>query len=146
MRQALGNAFIMNIVIVIVIVIILMVISSLSYTKAFKVKNMIVSAIEENNGFNNKAIEQIDANLAKMGYRINKNGIQTCDQSDLPEKCTPKNNSSSYRYCVYSCETSKGSYYRVTSYMYFDIPIIGDKMEFPVYGETKTFFGEGAFH
>lgn len=146
MRQALGNAFIMNVVIVMVIVIILMVISSLSYTKAFKVKNMIVSAIEENNGFNNKAQEQIDANLAKMGYRINKNGIQTCDQSDLPSNCTPKNNSASYRYCVYSCSTSKGDYYRVTSYMYFDLPIIGDKMEFPVYGETKTFYGAGAFN
>lgn len=146
MRQALGNAFIMNIVIVMVIVIILMVISSLSYTKAFKVKNMIVSAIEENNGFNNKAQEQIDANLAKMGYRINKNGIQTCDTSVLPEKCRAQNNAASYRYCVYECETSKGNYYRVTSYMYFDLPIIGDKMEFPVYGETKTFYGAGAFN
>lgn len=146
MRQALGNAFIMNIVIAIVIVIILMVISSLSYTKAFKVKNMIISSIEENNGFNNKAVEEIDANLAKMGYRINKNGIQSCDTSDLPNKCTAVNNSASYRYCIYQCETSKGNYYRVTSYMYFDIPIIGNKMEFPVYGETKTFYGAGAFN
>lgn len=146
MRQALGNAFIMNIVITIVIVIILMVISSLSYTKAFKVKNMIISTIEEENGFNNNAKNKIDANLAKMGYRINKNGIQTCNEDELPSSCTPINNSASYRYCVYECKTSKGNYYRATSYMYFDIPVIGDKMEFPVHGETKTFYGEGAFN
>lgn len=143
MRQALGNAFIMNIVIAIVIVIILMVISSLSYSKAFKVKNMIISTIEENDGFNNKAESQIDANLAKMGYRINKNGIQNCPAEN---RCTPMNTSASYRYCVYECKTSKGNYYRATSYMYFDIPIIGDKLEFPVHGETKTFYGAGAFN
>lgn len=146
MRQALGNAFIMNVVITIVIVIILMVISSLSYTKAFKVKNMIVSTIEENNGFNNNAESQIDANLAKMGYRINKNGIQNCNDSELPRGCSAINNSASYRYCIYECKTSKGNYYRATSYMYFDIPVIGDKLEFPVHGETKTFYGAGAFN
>lgn len=154
MRQALGNAFIMNIVITIVIVIILMVISSLSYTKAYKVKNMIISTIEENNGFTNKAREQIDANLDKMGYRINKNGIQNCtdaqdsqtESSSALYNCRPVNNYASYRYCIYECKTSKGNYYRATSYMYFDIPVIGDKLEFPVHGETKTFYGAGAFN
>lgn len=138
MREALGNTFIINIVITIVVILIAVVISSLSYTKAFKVKNMIVSTIESNNGFTEAARKEIDANLKTMGYRINKNGIQTCDMSDMGDKSLT--NSNSYRYCVIEKTTSKGYYYRVTSYMYFDLPVIGNKMEFPVHGETKTFY------
>lgn len=141
MREALGNTFIMNIVITIVIIIIAVVISSLSYTKAFKVKNMIVSTIESNNGYNEKAKQEIDANLKEMGYRVNKNGIQTCDMDNMDEHNSKVlTESNSYRYCVVQVTTSKGYYYRVASYMYFDIPVIGDKMEFPVHGETKTFY------
>lgn len=141
MREALGNTFIMNIVITIVVIIIAVVISSLSYTKAFKVKNMIVSTIESNNGFNDAARKEIDANLKTMGYRVNRNGIQSCEMDNMSGyDYKVLTNSNSYRYCVVQIKTSKGYYYRVASYMYFDIPIIGDKMEFPVHGETKTFY------
>ena len=139
MREALGNTFIVNVVLTIVIVIIAVVISSLSYTKAYKVKNMIINAIEENNGFTNDAKSEIEANLKTMGYRINRNGIQSC-VIDNNSGETSLTDSNSYRYCVVQRNTTKGIYYRVTSYMYFDFPIIGDRLEFPVYGETKLFY------
>ena len=33
---------------------------------------------------------------------------------------------------------NKGTYYGVKTYMYLDLPIIGDKLKIGVYGETKT--------
>lgn len=145
MREALGNAFIMNIVITIVVIIIGVVVSSLAYTKAYKVKNMIISTIESHNGFDADARSEIDSTLLTMGYKVNKNGVQTCklgsnDESGASNTCEALTTSGSYRYCVYKCSTTKGTYYRATSYMYFDLPIIGGMLEFPVYGETKTFY------
>lgn len=145
MREALGNAFIMNISIAIVVILIGVVVSSLAYTKAYKVKNMIVSTIESHNGNIKSAREEIDNNLQNMGYRLTKNGIQSCgDAEGRGSKCTSLTSSGNYRYCIYKCETSKGTYYRATSYMYFDLPVIGDNFEFPVSGETKTFYN--VFH
>ena len=144
MREALGNAFIMDIAIAIVIIIIGVVVSSFAYTKAFKVKNMIISTIEAHNGNIQTARDEIDANLSTMGYRINQNGINKGCNDDVDEKrhgkCTSLTTTGNYRYCIYKCTTSKGTYYRATSYMYFDLPVIGNNLEFPVYGETKIFY------
>lgn len=139
MRQALGNTFVLNVVIVIVIIMMALIIGSLSYTKAFKVKNLIISTIEEHEKFDDVARSSIESSLAEMGYRINRNGVQRC-KVDATSDETALTNSSSYRYCVVQRKTAKGVYYRVTSYMYFDFPIIGEKLEFPVYGETRMFY------
>lgn len=143
MREALGNAFIMNIVIVIVIILIGVVVSSLAYTKAYKVKNMIISAIDEHDGWNEKTREEVDQNLRAIGYKLNRNGVQTCKDltgNDPINRCRLSALGSDYHYCVYTCDTNKGSYYRVTSYMYFDLPIVSGILEFPVSGESKTFY------
>lgn len=143
MREALGNAFVMNIVIVIVVILIGVVVSSLAYTKAYKVKNMIISSIEENDGWNENTRSEVDDNLRTIGYKLNRNGVQNCVDptgTDPASRCTLSAIGSDYHYCVYTCNTNKGNYYRVTSYMYFDIPVIGNMLEFPVNGESKTFY------
>ena len=143
MREALGNAFIMNIVIAIVVIIIGVVVSSLAYTKAYKVKNMIISTIESHNTFDASTRAEIDSTLSSMGYKINKNGVQSCNLSEddgAASTCKSLTTTGSYRYCVYECTTTKGVYYRANSYMYFDLPVIGRMLEFPVHGESKTFY------
>ena len=49
-----------------------------------------------------------------------------------------QNVTSNYDYCIYKFTNSKGTYYGVKTYMYLDLPIIGDKIKIGVYGETKT--------
>ena len=46
-------------------------------------------------------------------------------------------NSTGYRYCIYRVESSEGYYYKVTAYVQFYFPIIGEIFAPPVYGETK---------
>lgn len=145
MRQALGNAFITNIVITFVVILIAVVISSLSYSKAFKVKNMIIETIEENGGFNNNTRTQIDENLSSVGYRINRNSVQNCEVGDRTQE-TALNTSNNYRYCVVEKRTIRGIQYRVTAYMYFDLPVIGNNMEFPIHGETRIFYDRDSFN
>ena len=51
MNQAVGNTAIVNVVVVFVIIISGLFVASLSYSKAYKVKNIILNAIEEHEGF-----------------------------------------------------------------------------------------------
>ncbi len=66
--------------------------------------------------------------------------------SSTSDNC--KYTSNPYEYCVYRikrCENENGNkkscytYYRVRTYMYFDVPIIEDLVKIPVDGETRGF-------
>lgn len=136
MKESISNAFLVNLVIIFIIIFIFFFTGSLSYSKAFKVKNRIIDIIEKYEGYNKKDVEaEIISTLGEMGYRISN------------DKSCPKRNgkdainsiSGSYHYCVYEYTASKGNYYGVTAYMYFDFPIIGQSVKFPVYGETRVF-------
>lgn len=134
MKESIANSFIFNLVIIFVFIFIVFFAGSLSYSKAFKVKNRIVDIIEKYEEYNASAIAEISETLQSMGYRINttnkdcptRNGVQSISATV-----------NAYRYCVYEYDTSKGKYYGVSAYMYFDFPIIGSSLELPVYGETR---------
>lgn len=134
MKESIANAFISNLVIVFVTIFIFFFAGSLTYSKAFKVKNKIVDILEKYEAFDSNAIAEINATLGEMGYRVNRN-LKGCNQRNGKDSLTL--NTNTYRYCVYEYDTPKGKYYGVAAYMYFDIPIIGQSLEFPVYGETK---------
>lgn len=134
MKESIANAFISNLVIIFIIIFIFFFAGSLTYSKAFKVKNRIVDIIEKYEAFDSNAIAEINSTLGEMGYRVNRS-LKGCDRRNGKDSLTL--NTNTYRYCVYEYETPKGKYYGVAAYMYFDIPIIGQSLEFPVYGETK---------
>lgn len=129
MREAVGNTFIIGIIITFVIVFIILFATSTSYTKAYKVKNRIIDIIEENNGLSPAVYREIDDFLGGIGYRVNESNRACPDGGTNP--------STSYRYCISTKPTNKGVYYVVTAYMYFDVPILSTLLEMPVQGETK---------
>lgn len=144
MREAIGSSFMLNFIIVFIIIFIFMFVGTLSYTKAFKVKNRIVDTIENYDGniangnrLKNEVQSDIDGKLGEIGYRIDQTA--TCETDDRFSDGVEVLKSSNYRYCIYKMTTSKGDYYSVVAYIYFELPIIGTKMEFPVYGETRVF-------
>lgn len=164
MKAATGNAMLVNIIIIFLVAVMSLLVTSISYTKAFRVKNRIVDIISYHNGdFSDTSIkDDINASLKSIGYRYN-NGNQCPTVQDLLNSnnlggdstsnvCQITNVSSEYLVCVYAVgvdpETCKplqnkgdrGVYYKVISYMYFDIPIIGEYVNIPVYGETKVFY------
>lgn len=146
MREAIGTSYIVNFIVVFFALFILIFVGTLSYTKAFKVKNKIIDIIENYDGdiegpsgLSSTVEDKINSKLSEIGYRIsNQNTCETDGRFDDADAVLTKK-SSTYRYCIYKFNTSRGSYYGVVSYIYFEVPIIGSKMEFPVYGETKIF-------
>lgn len=144
MREAFGNAFIINFVIVFVGIFIFFFAGSLAYTKAFKVKNKIINIIEERGSYDTTSEDlknEITDYLKEAGYRIVSTG--SCPEKNGKKAINASNGTNNiingYLYCVWEFdnESDRGKYYGVQTYMYFDVPIVGQTVTIPVYGETK---------
>lgn len=140
MKSAIGNTFIVNFIIVFTIIFIGLFVGSLSYTKALRIKNRITDIIEQNNGYNINATKEIDAYLKDAGYRVSNvnSGGCTLNNENYTVVFPSATSSGNYDYCIFKFTNKKGSYYGVKTYMYLDLPIIGDKLKIGVYGETKV--------
>lgn len=145
MRESIANSYIFMLVMVFVGIIIALFTGSLAYSKAFKVKTRIISIIEKHKGYTDAAKLEIDDVLADIGYKIVERDCPNKTGGDLLEV----NSIRGYNYCVYEFDSTsslpesyqgKGPYYGVSTFMHFDIPFIGDFLQFEVYGETKTIY------
>lgn len=152
MRGAIGNAMVMNIVITFIILTTAFLVSSISYSKAFKVKTKIIDIIEKYDGNFNKTsnkesviTSEINQFLGQTGYRTTSATAKgNCNKYVDSSKETLMGTTSSYDICIIqknnNSSTYHGPYYKVVVYMYFDFPIIGDMIKIPVSGETRSFF------
>lgn len=142
MRQAVGSAFILNLVIIFITLMMLVFVGSISYSKSYKVKNRIINIIEDNKGYNDNTISEIETFMANTGYQIS--NTANCDKvkpNDSSKQIYPTSDlKTGYRYCIFenSVKNSDGVYYTVVTFMKFDFPVIGNMVEFPVKGETKV--------
>lgn len=165
MKGAIGNAFILNMVITFMIIFFSLLIGSMAYSKAYKTKNYILNLIDEyeregKNSFNRRDSKDgedwdkdVNEYLGKIGYIINNKNINTC-----PDESTKYNNSyekwvtnenGRYDYCVYRKYSVRDQddnpsmmrryNYMVLVYMKFDLPVIGDYIKVPITGETKVY-------
>lgn len=170
MKESLGNAMLFNIIIVFVILLIAFFIGSLSYSKAYKVKNKIIEEIEQEgeaastvdetkNAYERAKVDIEDwleggtskngktINSTGVGYPKNTNGGRNTRSFCTDTEGTLVSQTNAYEYCVYRLEDCNKDgcyyYYRVTTFMYFDIPVIaefaGNLLKIPVSGETMTF-------
>lgn len=153
MKEAIANAGVFNLVIIFVIVLLALFIGSISYSKAFKVKNKIVEEIEKDQGYTSETESRVEEWLKGIGYRANVGANKNSDVCDSVVNGNGGNGgqlvnaTGDYQYCVYEFNTCGqgsnkakcGKYYRITTYMYFDIPILSGLLKLPVNGETMIF-------
>ena len=158
MKESISNALITNLIITFLFVLVILFAGSTAYTKAFKVKNRIISILERyemelisnsSNGLPSFVTDEINSSLSSIGYRIQINNDKKCEnnlkdrfKNDLNNNYKVIHSGSNYAYCIArfdskQSQSMKSSYYAVVTYMYFEIPLLGTTLEFPVYGETK---------
>jgi len=133
MKESLGTSMVFTLIMVFVGVFIALFVGSIAYSKGFKVRNRIIDIVQKHEGYTDEAKEEIDENLASIGYRI----------VDKPCSRAENISTSDYRYCLYRYNTNKGNYYGVEVFIHFDIPLIGDFIEIPIYGETRLVYEKG---
>lgn len=155
MREAIGSAFLVNLILIFIAVISALVIGSISYSKAYKVKDKIIYAIEKYDGWTNKTQTEVDKSLMSIGYKVNSGKNSSCEKiykRKIGDKYKVENlihganlGVNEFDYCVYHYKATDfggqlGDYYGVTTFMHFDIPLIGGLLEFPVSGETSVIY------
>ncbi len=159
MKGAIGNAFILNIVITFILIFLLLVVGSMAYTKTYKVKNYLLNEVANYVEKNHKDIpstsgdknslatwdKTVNAFLAGSGYHL----------ATKNNTCPAKNNYSihintrvgQYEYCIYRKGSASSQFlvdnysaYMVLVYMKLDLPVVGDYIKIPITGETKYFY------
>ena len=140
MKDAVGNAYLMWFAIFFIGMFCFIFVGSAGYSKTFKVKNSIINTIDliEDENSNNEAkkiIEEVDANLATIGYRVK---VNECKDLEGWDNITENN---SYDYCIYKKGFGEGYRYKVVTYMRIDFPLL-NRINIPIYGETKTYEGD----
>lgn len=166
MKESIGQAFLVNLILVFFLVLILMLLGSINYSKAYKVKNRIITILEKygtsaesGSGLSTEAQNEINVNLKKAGYANSKKGMDCAKYNNLNGTILYPDSSAGlhYNYCVikidagttdgrYETPTVSGvtydnaRYYKVITFMEFDIPLIGGFLKFPIQGETKLIY------
>lgn len=155
MREAIGSAFLVNMILLFIGVISALLVGSISYSKAYKVKDRIVYIIEKHDGWKDDGSTQkeIDKQLGTIGYQVGSGSNFSCEailkkrygnsNFDLKKLKHGANlGVGGYNYCVYenSYPSAPGKYYTVITFMQFDVPLLGNFLRFPVNGETSLVY------
>lgn len=150
MRESIGGSMLLYLIIIFISAIILLFSSILTFSKAYKIKNRIIEIIEKHGIYdekiNNMVSTEINPDLAIAGYNVKKptncNNIKnklTTGENAKYSSLSNNLNISGYNYCVFKAENmNNGQVYVVVTFVEFQVPVIGDFLSIPVYGETKT--------
>lgn len=151
MREAIGGSWLLGFVLFFIVLFSGYLALSINYTKAFKVKNKIINLIEENEGFtptvsaselptrtddylshSDKTEDKVYLYLKDIGYASTTIPGKKCpsgDEIDMHEG----------GYCVEKICSAQGAYYKVTSFIKIELPLI-PTLVVPITGETKVLF------
>lgn len=145
MKEAFGSVWTIQIILVFLVLINAYLAFSVNYTKAFRIKNNIISIIEMQEGFTEAAKTRTEEIMLDTGYNVSFSNIVVPGCQDGGYKAI-QNNAGGY--CVKFNRTGTSSgYYSVKTYISIDIPILGKILGafpnvFAIKGETKTIYSE----
>lgn len=148
MREAIGGTWITQLVIIFMLIFVAFLALSLNYSKAFQMKNEMLTMIEKREGLttgSNGSIALINNYLTYNGYHVKKScKIGTYGVSDLKGTTIERvaNNGKNYYYCVEKIQSPSSKYknkvyYKVEMFFYFNLPVIGDIFKFTINGTTN---------
>lgn len=150
MSGAIGHTFIYNIIIIFIVIVFGFLAGTMSYYKAFKVNNRIVSSIEKFEGYNlnasdiiDSSIEEINRTLGSIGYSADKSACKEQYKGMYLVESSNDSSKNPFRYCIYINDTnpSSGEYYTygVLTYMNIDLPFI-NRINIPIFTKTNRIY------
>lgn len=136
MREAIGGAMLIKIVMFFIVIYVAFITIAINYSITFRVKNQIINLIEAYEGYT-LASDKIDEYIDSVGYYRTIPVLNTTSS----DSCDEKYELDGYVICKKNANTVvPGSYYKVTTFVKFDFPIIGEVVGFPVSGETRIIY------
>ena len=141
MKESVGSVALYNIIIAFLVIVFAFLAATISYSKAFRVNSRIINSLEKFEGYNSAASDEINKNLESIGYRRSTTtGSNSCPKKSgvLAKELISRN----YHYCVYEINDPLPRYYHwgVLTYIYVDIPIIGNTLKIPIYTKSDSYY------
>lgn len=128
MREAIGGAVLIKLVMFFIAIYVCFLAIAVNYSITYRVKNQIINLIEAYEGADN-AMPYIEQYIADIGYYRTALG-----------NVAYNNPNCSNGYCIEEIDSTRGTYYKITTYVVFDFPIVGRLANFPVTGETRVIY------
>lgn len=150
MRQSIGGTWITGLVISFTFIFAAFLALSINYSKAFRVKNEVLSIIEKNGGITKDSLTIISNYLTNNGYTlrgecgsnyaygvringVNNNNIRKASKNGKYSFCVSKIKKKSYN----APNFQKRAHYEIKLFFKFNLPVLGDIFTFDVKGQTK---------
>lgn len=162
MRESIGTVSLLNFIIFFILLIFAFLAGTLSYYKAYRVNNAIVSAIEKYEGFNPMSEIAINEQLGSFGYeRIEFNCPETVEHDGRTGHLIDTNGNDAnpadvnYGYCVYRYQndtiynafdgsglatTDRYDSYEVLTFITFKFPVIQSLLKLRVSSRTSRIY------
>lgn len=140
MSGPIGHTYIYNIVILFVVIVFAFLAGTLSYYKAFKINNIIISSLEKYEGYNDLSKAEIERSLNNIGYSTS--GIKCEAKYRDMSLVTLPDSPNVYNYCIYIDSTlTSGTYhnYGVVTRMSIELPVI-ERLTLPVFTKTNRIY------
>lgn len=155
MRHATGAAWIFGICLVFIVMFTSYLVISLNYAKAFRIKNYIVSALEENEGYTSNIDTRVADYLYNQGYDsygqcenyITTQGYEWEMVATIDDNVPA--GTDRHNVCIYQMISpgtgeeeicANRSRYRVVTFFKFDIPVVRYFSAFQVAGESRYIY------
>lgn len=154
MRDATGATMVFSICLTFTIMMTAYLAISVNYAKAFRIKNYIVSKIEENEGYTGALEMNLEDYFENQGYLArgrcaNAITVPGYDDGWTLSACVGRDATGLCGACIYRLESSTGgasglcanrAKYRVLSFFKFDVPVAGALFTFQVGGESRYIY------
>jgi hypothetical protein len=154
MRESIGTVSLLNFIIFFIFLVFAFLMGTLSYYKAYKVNNAIVSSIEKYEGYNMYARNEINDKLTSLGYQRTNFNCRNVRGAKRLLKIEGSEQLSDNGYCIYVYEndntyktktnkvvkTDTYNSYEVTTIITFQFPIIQDVLKLRVSSRTNRIY------
>lgn len=129
MKDSFGSAYMIYVFIFFVIIFVIFISLILKYAQAFKVKDQIISIIEEYEGYDYRVINDIQNYIESTSYRTE---IDNKTYNKIDGDCNTE-----YRYCIATHSTGNATYYTVYTFVSWNFPFFNLSGVWNIQGETR---------
>lgn len=143
MREVSGTTWTFQLIIIFILIFACFLTLVLNYSKAYSVKNRMLTIIEKYEGITPESDDILNSYLTKKGYKT----IGKCPDGwygaiNLEGNYEQAKENKKYYYCFTEDKTPAGLvYYTIGVFYRFNLPFIGELVTFQVKGVTNNFAG-----
>ena len=150
MREVSGSTWVFQIMILFILIFACFLTLVLNYSKAYRVKNEMLSIIEKYEGLTSQSSDIINNYLVGQSYTTTGNcpqddNVKWYGAIDLEGNYEEADGATKYYYCFSQVSQPSDSrdyiYYDIIVFYRFNLPFLGDIATFNVNGRTNSFVG-----